>query len=81
MMMVAEGSADAYLFENADEGRNLRATDIAASYRILAEAGGGLTASNGTPVGDLPLGLERRTSVLAWGDAALGRAIGRGELV
>ncbi len=39
---MAEGGGDAYFFENTPESRNLRATDIAAVYRILAEAGGGM---------------------------------------
>jgi fructose-1,6-bisphosphatase/inositol monophosphatase family enzyme len=76
--MVAQGSADAYLFENAAESRNLRATDIAAAYRILLEAGGGASTATGEPLGSFPLGVERRTSVLAWGDAAYGREFGRG---
>lgn len=80
LMMVAQGSADAYVFDNSDARRNLRATDLAAGYRILLEAGGGLTAFDGAPVGSFPLNVERRTSVLAFGDPALGRAIGREEL-
>jgi fructose-1,6-bisphosphatase/inositol monophosphatase family enzyme len=76
MTMVAQGSADAYLFENAAEARNLRATDIAAAYRILLEAGGGASTAQGEPLGSFPLGVERRTSVLAWGDPAFGREFG-----
>ena len=80
LMMVAQGSADAYVFDNAEPHRNLRATDVAAGYRILLEAGGGLTAIDGSSVGSFPLNVERRTSVLAFGDPALGQAIGREEL-
>jgi NAD+ kinase len=78
--MVAQGGGDVYLFENVDPGRNLRATDIAASYRILLEAGGGMTDSAGGPLESFPLGVERRTSVLAWGDPELGKAFAGGGL-
>ncbi len=71
MMMVAQGSADAYLFENSEERFNLRATDIAGAYRILLEAGGGVGDAQGRPIGAFPLGVEQRSSVLAWGDAKL----------
>jgi len=77
MTMVAQGAADAYLFENSVEARNLRATDIAAAYRILLEAGGGASTATGAPLGDFPLGVERRTSVFAWGDPAYGREFGK----
>jgi fructose-1,6-bisphosphatase/inositol monophosphatase family enzyme len=75
MALVAEGAADAYVFENSDPGRNLRVTDIAAAYRILLEAGGGVSDAQGRPVDDLPLGVERRTTVLAWGDPTFGRTV------
>jgi len=68
IVLVAQGSADGYFFENTPDGRNLRATDIAAAYRILLEAGGGMTDAAGVPLETFPLKLERRTSVLAWGD-------------
>jgi fructose-1,6-bisphosphatase/inositol monophosphatase family enzyme len=71
---VAEGGADAYLFENSPEAGNLRATDIAAAYRILREAGGGLHDANGQSLASFPLTVERRTSVFAWGDPAFARA-------
>lgn len=70
LLMVAQGSADGYFFENATESRNLRTTDIAGAYRILMEAGGGLSDARGKPLDSFPLNLERRTSVFAWGDAA-----------
>ena len=73
MLMVAQGSADGYLFENTEAARNLRATDIAAAYRILLEAGGGVTDAHGAPLEAFPLGIERRTSVYAWGDPQLAR--------
>jgi len=78
MMMVAQGSADAYLFENREARRNLRVTDIAASYRIVQEAGGGTSTADSRPLGPLPLGIEERTSVFAWGDSALERAYAAG---
>ncbi|MCI4363589.1 MAG: fructose-1,6-bisphosphatase [Thermoplasmata archaeon] len=71
MLAVAQGSADAYLFENDVEERNLRVTDIAASYRILLEAGGGVSDLNGAPIDSLGLSLDRRTSVFAWADERL----------
>ncbi len=73
MLLVAQGSADAYFFENQEPGRNLRATDVAAAYRILIEAGGGVTNAAGGALGHFPLNLEDRTSVFAWGDPALPR--------
>ncbi len=75
MLMVAQGSADVYFFENREEGRNLRATDIAAAYRILLEAGGGVNDTRGASIGSFPLSVDRRTPVFAWGDPALSRAL------
>ncbi len=69
MLMVAQGSADAYYFENAEAHRNLRSTDIAAAYRILSEAGGGVTDCRGASLDRFPLTVEGRTSVFAWGDS------------
>jgi len=71
MLMVAQGSADAYFFDNVPETRNLRATDVAAAYRILLEAGGGVSDAQGQPIDTFPLTVDRRTSVFAWGDPAL----------
>ena len=68
LVLVAQGSADGYFFENTPDTRNLRATDIAAAYRILLEAGGGMTNATGVSLETFPLKLDRRTSVLAWGD-------------
>jgi fructose-1,6-bisphosphatase/inositol monophosphatase family enzyme len=73
MLMVAQGSADAYVFENVSEGRNLRSTDIAAAYRILHEAGGGVSDAMGRSIESFPLTVEGRTSVFAWGDESLAR--------
>ena len=73
--MVAEGAGDAYVFENGDETKNLRATDIAAAYRILLEAGGGASDAQGGSLERFPLGVTRRTTVLAWGDPAYGRSL------
>jgi fructose-1,6-bisphosphatase/inositol monophosphatase family enzyme len=81
MLMVAQGSADAYVFENSTDGRNLRSTDIAAAYRILCEAGGGATDALGRSIESFPLTVDRRTSVFAWGDSKLaGSASGAGYL-
>jgi fructose-1,6-bisphosphatase/inositol monophosphatase family enzyme len=80
LLMVAQGSADAFLFENHAENRNLRATDIAAAYRILLEAGGGISDARGRSLDDFPLQVERRTSVFAWGDPAFGKAAEAGYL-
>lgn len=70
LAMVAQGSADAYLFENDVAERNLRVTDIAAGYRLLLEAGGGAARADGAALGPMPLALGQRTTVLAWGDPA-----------
>ncbi|MFZ1022888.1 MAG: inositol monophosphatase family protein [Thermoplasmata archaeon] len=74
MAMVAQGGADAYFFENDVPSRNLRVTDIAAAYRILLEAGGGVSDALGGSLEELPLNLERHTSVFAWGDPAFAEA-------
>jgi fructose-1,6-bisphosphatase/inositol monophosphatase family enzyme len=74
ILMVAQGSADAYVFENSTDGRNLRSTDIAAAYRILCEAGGGASDSLGRSIESFPLTVDRRTSVFAWGDPKLAQA-------
>lgn len=73
--MVAQGSADGFLFENGSEARNLRATDIAAAYRIVLEAGGGVSDAKGGALESFPLRLDRRTSVLAWGDPDFRKAV------
>lgn len=70
MVMVAQGGADAYLFENERPERNLRVTDIAAAYRIVTEAGGGVGNASGDSLAHFPLALGDRTSVLAYGDPA-----------
>jgi fructose-1,6-bisphosphatase/inositol monophosphatase family enzyme len=78
MSLVAEGAGDAYVFEGAEPGRNLRATDIAAAYRILQEAGGGASDADGGSLDSFPLTVERRTTVLAWGDPAFARGLWEG---
>jgi NAD+ kinase len=75
MALVAEGAGDAYVFEHADATKNLRATDIAAAYRIVLEAGGAVTDTDGGPLDALPLGVVRRTTVVASGDPAFGREL------
>ncbi|MHB8351722.1 MAG: inositol monophosphatase family protein [Thermoplasmata archaeon] len=71
MSMVAQGSGDGYLFENDRPERNLRVTDIAAAYRILTEAGGGVVGDDLASLEPFPLRLDQHTSVLAYGDARL----------
>jgi len=68
MAMVAQGGADAYLFENERPERNLRVTDIAAAFRIVLEAGGVVTDAAGRDLAGFPLALGGHTSVLAAGD-------------
>jgi fructose-1,6-bisphosphatase/inositol monophosphatase family enzyme len=81
MALVAEGSADAYFFENDTATRNLRVTDIAAATRILTEAGGVVTDADGRSIDRLPLSPDERTSVLAIGDPAfVGAARSEGYL-
>ena len=80
LLLVAQGSADGYFFENSTEQRNLRATDLAGAYRILLEAGGGIGDARGEPLDALPLKLDRRTSVFAWGDPAFRKAASEGYL-
>ncbi|MGC2289481.1 MAG: inositol monophosphatase family protein [Thermoplasmata archaeon] len=79
--MVAQGSADAYYFENDNEGRNLRVTDIAAAYLVVREAGGGISDATQQPLESFPLTLDQRTSVFAWGDPSFARqAVSEGYL-
>lgn len=78
LLMVAQGSADGYFFDNASEARNLRSTDIAGAYRILLEAGGGIGDARGGSLDAFPLKLDRRTSVFAWGDRGLHDALPEG---
>ncbi len=66
--LVAQGSGDAYLFDNSPDERNLRVTDIAAGYRILSEAGGGISDAGFRPIGGLPLDPKQHTSLFAYGD-------------
>jgi NAD+ kinase len=81
LAMVAQGSADAYFFENDDVERNLRVTDIAASYLIVREAGGGIGDATQQPLDAFPLNLDQRTSVFAWGDPTFAqRAVAEGYL-
>ncbi len=80
LLMVAQGSADGYFFENTPDSRNLRATDIAAAFRILHEAGGGITDARGNSLDPFPLHLEQRTSIFAWGDPAFRTAAEEGYL-
>lgn len=81
LAMVAQGSADAYFFENDNEGRNLRVTDIAAAYLLLLEAGGGIGDALQQSLEQFPLTLEHRTSVFAWGDPSFARhAVAEGYL-
>ncbi|HZY70929.1 MAG TPA: inositol monophosphatase family protein [Thermoplasmata archaeon] len=74
LLMVAQGGADAYLFDNDTPERNLRVTDIAAAALILEEAGGGVSDRSFHPLGGMPLALGRRTSVLGWGDPKFPKA-------
>ncbi|HUI38696.1 MAG TPA: inositol monophosphatase family protein [Thermoplasmata archaeon] len=77
MALVARGTADAYLFENDTPNRNLRVTDIAAAYLLLAEAGGGASDAEGRPIDRVPLEIEARTSLFAWGDPRFAEAARR----
>ncbi|MHB1434726.1 MAG: inositol monophosphatase family protein [Thermoplasmata archaeon] len=70
ILSIAEGYSDGYLFAHRDPSQNLRVTDIAAAYRILMEAGGGMTAADGSSLDGFPLRLNLRTSIAAWGDPA-----------
>jgi len=73
MVLVAQGGADAYFFENDTENRNLRVTDIAAAQRILLEAGGGVSDAAQRSIGKIPLRLDQHTSIFAWGDPEFSR--------
>ncbi len=74
MALVAEGGADAYVFENDTEARNLRVTDIAGAYRILLEAGGGVTDATSQSIDELPLDLAHHTSLFAYADPSFPQA-------
>ncbi len=81
ILAVSEGGGDAYLFENSPDSRNLRATDVAAAFRILLEAGGGIQDADGSSLDAFPLTVDRRTSVFAWGDPAFAKtAVAEGYL-
>jgi len=81
LAMVAQGSADAYFFENDNVGRNLRVTDIAAAYLIVREAGGGISDAAQQPLESFPLSLDQRTSIFAWGDPSFAHhAVSEGYL-
>ncbi len=67
MAMVAQGSADAYFFENDTPERNLRVTDIAAGYLLVREAGGAVSDAARRGLESVPLDLSEHTSVLAYG--------------
>ncbi len=73
--LVSQGGADAYLFENDTPNRNLRVTDVAAAYRILLEAGGGLANADGADVGGLALAADQRTSLFALGDPSFAQHV------
>jgi fructose-1,6-bisphosphatase/inositol monophosphatase family enzyme len=70
MSLVASGVGDLYFSEAANEGSNLRITDIAAAQLILTEAGGGFSKGDGSPL-EMTLSIDERTSILAWGSRAL----------
>ncbi len=75
MSMVAQGAADAYLFDNDTPNRNLRVTDIAAAYRIVLEAGGQVGDAHLAPLEEFPLKLGVHTGVCAWGDPAFANSL------
>lgn len=70
LVMVAQGGADAYFFENDTANRNLRVTDIAAAGLILREAGGAVSTGDLGSLDGIPLELAQHTSVLGVGDRA-----------
>jgi myo-inositol-1(or 4)-monophosphatase len=67
---VADGSTDAFV----DLRGKLRATDVAAAFLILKEAGGTLTTPDGQPV-DLKLDPKQKTKFVASGNPKIHKAL------
>lgn len=68
--MIAEGRMDGYYLGTANLRRRVRVVDIAAAYLILKEAGGFVQDLEGNDL-DLPLDLEHRSNMVAFGDRRL----------
>ena len=67
LLMVAEGTADAFCVNSASYVRCERIIDIAASVLILREAGGEIYDLDGNVL-DMPFDLEHRSNTVAVGD-------------
>lgn len=67
---VADGSTDAFV----DLRGKLRATDVAAAFLILKEAGGTLTAPDGQPI-DLKLDPKQKTKFIVSGNPKIHKAL------
>ncbi len=70
MCYVADGTTDAFV----DIRGKLRATDIAAAYLIVQEAGGKITTSEGKPL-DVKLDPQQKAEFIAAGNAGIHRTI------
>ena len=78
MCLVAEGHADAYIVLSPPEQHGMKVWDIAASYLLLREAGGGaVKGSDGSTRLDAPLKAESAMDLIAFGDAALLKEVQR----
>jgi NAD+ kinase len=72
MCLVAEGHADAYIVLSPPEDHGMKVWDIAASYLLLREAGGGaVDGGDGRETLDAPLRPESAMDLVAYGDPAV----------
>lgn len=67
LCLVARGASDMYYLHSAVRAAELRVVDIAAGVLIVREAGGHVDDLQGRKL-DMPLTLEARTNLVAYGD-------------
>jgi len=67
LCLVARGAMDMYYLNSAVRAAELRIVDMAAGTLIVREAGGRVVDLQGRDL-DLPLDLEARTNLVAYGD-------------
>lgn len=67
LCLVARGAADLYYMHTSIEGVKLRAVDLAAGALVVREAGGRVEDLESHDL-DIPLRVDARTDLLAYGD-------------